>query len=78
MNSLYGPVPGLDPKIDELNEELNEKIAEVVSETYIITYDAYDGNNQIFENDDIIDCVIAQVKILLKGNFRILKIVKKK
>jgi ABC-type Zn2+ transport system substrate-binding protein/surface adhesin len=77
MNSLYGPVPGLDPKIDELNDELNEKIAEVVSETYIITYDAYDGNNQVFENDDI-DCVIGQVKILLKGNFRILKIVKKK
>ena len=77
MNSLYGPVPGLDPKIDELNDELNEKITEVVSETYTLTYDAYDGNSLCFENDDI-DCVIAQVKILLKGNFRILKIVKKK
>jgi hypothetical protein len=70
-------MPGLDPKIDKLNEELNEKVAEVVSETYMLTYDSYDNNLLTFENDDI-DSVIAQVKVLLKSNFRILKIVKKK
>lgn len=74
MRSLYGVVPGPDPI--ELIEKV-EEVAQNIQEAYILTYDSYDGNSLSFENDDI-DCVIAQVKILLKGNFRILKIVKKK
>ena len=74
MRNLYGVVLGPDPI--ELTEKV-EEVAQNIQEAYVLTYDAYDGNSLSFENDDI-DCVIAQVKILLKGNFRILKIVKKK